>query len=236
MAKVLLLEPEITLKDSIRSHLELLDYIVSTGNNIDDLTAQIDRDTPDILVIHTGPGEHNSFSFVKELRKTSSLPVIILSDSEKESSLITGFEVGCDDFIKSPLSTKELALRIGAILRRTGVKKEKKPVDRWTLEEDIINVDHRAHRLSINGKSANLTASQWKIFLCLTEGEGAVVSRGQIIDRCLDYAFEGYDRTVDTHIKKLRANLGSPKWIETVRGYGYRFAGETNEEEKKEKP
>lgn len=231
MVKVLLLEQDGVLRETIQSHLELLDFSVFWGKTPDELIVKIERIQPDILVLNTGtPGEHEPFSFVKELRKTSSLPVVFISKSEKESILITSFEVGGDDFLRIPFSPKELALRIRAIIRRTGVKKDKKPVVQWNLNKETIKVDHQAHRLTVNGKATNLTASQWKIFLCLSEGAGSVVSRGQIIDRCLDYAFEGYDRTVDTHIKKLRSNLGSPRWIETVRGYGYRFAGEPVEE------
>jgi len=151
--------------------------------------------------------------------------VIIISKRNTESDRITGFEVGADDYLVKPFSTKELALRIIAILRRMNSMIQTVKEKRWNLGESILTTDENAHKALLNGSVLKLTTAEWKILIYLTSNGGAVVSREQILDRCLEYSFEGYDRTVDTHIKNLRSKLIDPHWIETVRGYGYRFAG-----------
>ena len=98
----------------------------------------------------------------------------------------------------------------------------------WTLDDNVLKLDSASHRLSVNGEELYLTDAEWKILKYLAVQEGLVVSRERLLSECLNYFFEGSERTIDTHIANLRGKLGSSVWIETVRGYGYRFAGARN--------
>ncbi|GAH63775.1 unnamed protein product, partial [marine sediment metagenome] len=141
---------------------------------------------------------------------------------------VTGFEVGGDDYVVKPFSPKELALRVEAILRRTRSKGFKgKEVGRWVYRDRLLELDRTAHRARIDERQINLTAAEWKIIEYLSSQPGIVVKRERLMGEALDYfSADGSERTIDTHIKNLRAKLGSRGWIETVRGFGYRFAGE----------
>lgn len=144
-----------------------------------------------------------------------------------ESDRITGFELGADDYVVKPFSPRELSLRVEAVLRRSGSGGAKPGATMsWVLGKQVLELDEAAHRASLAGKEINLTVAEWKILSHLATHSGAVVGRERLLGESLDYLVaEGSERTVDTHIKNLRAKLGSAGWIETVRGFGYRFSG-----------
>ena len=146
--------------------------------------------------------------------------------STSESDRVTGFEVGGDDYVVKPFSPKELSLRVEAILKRTRSTVRQSGSGRWSLEDQILECSHEAHRATVNGGEIRLTAAEWKILTYLASRAGVVVDRNRLLGESLDYFMtEGSERTIDTHVKNLRAKLGTSKWIETVRGFGYRFSG-----------
>jgi two-component system phosphate regulon response regulator PhoB len=113
------------------------------------------------------------------------------------------------------------------VLRRSAVGEDRPGQSkRWTLDNHVLDLDEPAHRATLNGSEINLTVAEWKILSYLADRTGVVVGRERLLGESLDYLVaEGSERTVDTHIKNLRAKLGDPDWIETVRGFGYRFSG-----------
>jgi two-component system phosphate regulon response regulator PhoB len=168
----------------------------------------------------------NGFALAKKIRAQSAVPIIFLTAREKESDRITGFELGADDYVIKPFSPKELALRVNAVLRRTVQAREKADGPGvWTLGEEVLGLDPAGHRALLNGVELDLTGAEWNILRYLAAHQGIVLSRGKILGECLGYSFEGSERTIDTHIKNLRAKLEDPGWIETVRSFGYRFSG-----------
>ena len=225
MPFVAVVEDNEDLMNTVSSYLKLADFDVVEMKTIEELNRTLSESKADILVMDINLSDGDGFTFVKELRKRSDIPVIFMSVRDSESDRITGFEVGADDYVTKPFSPKELVLRIKAVLRRT-MKKIEEPGEVWELDSHVLQIEKGTHRAMLSGKQINLTAAEWKILLYLSSNNTSVVTRSQIIDRCLEYTFEGYDRTVDTHIKNLRSKLGTSNWIETVRGYGYRFAGE----------
>ena len=160
----------------------------------------------------------------KELKRgadTQKIPIIILTARGDEVDRVVGLELGADDYVVKPFSPRELILRIGAVLRRAP---SEKVTAAWQSEG--LRVDFQAHRVEVDGSDAVLTATEFKLLTELIRNSGRVQTRDQLLNTVWAYQFEGYARTVDTHVRRLRQKLGRySDWIETIRGVGYRFRG-----------
>ena len=143
----------------------------------------------------------------------------------EESDRILGFELGADDYITKPFSPKELVLRVQAVLRRYSEKDGKSGDGLFHVQGHTMRFDERNHSLTVNDEEVFLTAAEWRILAHLIDKADELVSRSEILTDCFDYNAESYERVVDTHIKNIRAKLGDGPWIETIRGWGYRFIG-----------
>lgn len=225
MAHIFIIDRDDEVRESVAGYLRLSEHEVSQFTELAGVKDAMKARKPDLLIIETTFDEGDGFIFIKEIRQKSEIPVIIISKRNTETDRITGFEVGADDYLVKPFSVKELSLRVSAILKRISKIDISNKERKWALGDNFLITDENAHKAEMNGVQLKLTTAEWKILIYLTSNGGTVVSREQILDRCLEYSFEGYDRTVDTHIKNLRSKLIDPHWIETVRGYGYRFAG-----------
>lgn len=226
MSLIYVVEDNESIREAVNGYLQLADHQVAVFSNLAGVKEALEDRFPNLMLLDVGLPDGDGFIFAKELLSRHDIPVIFMSGRESESDRITGLEIGADDYIVKPFSPKELVLRVAAVLKRVSGRGRTAGQARWSLDKSILTTDEDAHKAEVDGKSMKLTAAEWKILLFISSNGGAVVTREQILDRCLEYSFEGYDRTVDTHIKNLRAKLGQPGWIETVRGYGYRFAGE----------
>lgn len=179
----------------------------------------------DIIVMDIMIPELDGFSAVREIRKTKDTPVIMLSARGEEYDRIHGFEVGADDYVVKPFSPKELMMRVEAILKRTQNKSDKEKEN--IINIDGINIDLAARILRIDGKVVSLTPKEYDLLTFLIENQGIALSREKIISTVWGYDYYGDDRTLDTHIKLLRKNLGPySNRIVTLRGVGYRFEKE----------
>ncbi|MFP4115543.1 MAG: winged helix-turn-helix domain-containing protein, partial [Spirochaetales bacterium] len=180
---------------------------------------------PDIAVLDIMlPGE-SGFSLAKRLREQSEVPIIFLTAREAESDRILGFELGADDYVVKPFSPRELVLRVEAVLRRAG--EERTPRARSvSFRGHRIVLDEERHAARVDARDLDLTAGEWRILALLVSRPGHLVTREQILREGLDYFHDGSERTVDTHIKNLRAKLGEADVIRTVRGFGYRLEGD----------
>ncbi len=227
MANICLVEDNESIREAVKSFLQLADHQVSDFGTLLEARAALDAHLPDLILMDVMLPDGNGFFFAREFLAEHPVPLIFMSGRESESDRITGFEIGADDYIVKPFSPKELVLRIAAILKRTSETKPDAslPDTVWNLNGQVLHTDENAHRATLDDELLKLTAAEWKILIYFTRNGGTVVSRKQVLDHCLSYSFDGYDRIVDTHVKNLRAKLGNPGWIETVRGYGYRFAG-----------
>ena len=148
----------------------------------------------------------------------SDVPNIFLSMS---------FEFGCDDYVIKPYSMKELTLRIIAILKRRNTKGYSFRKAVFRVRQAELAIDWDSHLIDFDGRRIALTASEWKILTYLAENAGYLISRQQLLSQCFPESMESSDRIIDTHIKNIRSKLGpaGTDWIETIRGYGYRFLG-----------
>jgi DNA-binding response OmpR family regulator len=161
------------------------------------------------------------------LRRKSRVPVIMLTAKSGEEDKLTGLGLGADDYITKPFSLKELTARIEAVLRRA---EDEPPADSLSFGGGDLVIDFAANRVQKNGRSANLTLSEFNILAALIKYAGRVLTRNQLIELALGEEFSGFDRAVDSHVKNLRGKIEddpkSPVYVLTVRGLGYRFGGE----------
>jgi DNA-binding response OmpR family regulator len=226
MALIYVVEDNESIREAVLGYLKLADYNAAGFGNLTEAKTAIENRKPDLLLLDVMLPDGDGFIFAKELLSKEDIPLIFMSARESESDRITGFEIGADDYIVKPFSPKEMVLRVNAVLKRVSTPSSPSAVKKWEMDGHILETDENSHKAVLDGNLLKLTATEWKILLYLSSNGGSVVTREQILDRCLEYTFEGYDRTVDTHIKNLRSKLGMSGWIETVRGYGYRFTGE----------
>jgi DNA-binding response OmpR family regulator len=227
MARIFVVEDNESLREAVCSYLRLNDHEVVEFSRLGGVLEAIDTKPPDLIVLDVMLPDGDGFLLARTIRKDHSFPIIFLTARATESDRITGFELGADDYVVKPFSPKELSLRVEAVLRRSGERAARTtgPL-RWALGQRVLQLDEAAHRATVDGAEINLTVAEWKILSYLAGRSGTVVSRERLLGESLDYLVaEGSERTVDTHIKNLRSKLGDPGWIETVRGFGYRFSG-----------
>jgi DNA-binding response OmpR family regulator len=151
---------------------------------------------------------------------TRSIPILMLTARAEEVDRIVGFELGADDYVTKPFSPRELVLRVKAILQRMDVEKEAEK----SIRMGDLFVDIERHQVTVKENPVSLTSTEFKLLTELVSKKGRVQTREQLLNRVWGYTYEGYARTVDTHIRRLREKLGiAGDWIETIRGVGYRF-------------
>lgn len=181
------------------------------------------REKPDLIILDLMLPSMDGLTICKHLKKNAStehIPVIMLTAKGEEVDRVVGFELGADDYMVKPFSPRELLLRIKAILRRTDAAVEKPMV----IRHNNLVIDPEKHTVSIGEDALELTVTEFNLLIDLVQNKGRVRTRDQLLDRVWGYQFEGYHRTVDTHIRRLRQKLGTlADDIETVRGIGYRF-------------
>lgn len=170
------------------------------------------------------PGER----VCRVIRDNSDTPIIMLTAKGEVEDRIIGLELGADDYLVKPFSPRELVARVRALLRRAHSEAEPQ---REVLEFGELTIDISGHKILVNDEVIDLTASEFKLLTTLCRYPGRVYSRMELVEKVLGYDFEGYERTIDSHVKNLRAKIGdnprNPKWLHTVHGVGYRFEDPT---------
>ena len=227
MKLIYVVEDHEVIRNGVVQYLTLSGYESEGFKCIADATAGFAHRVPDLLIQDVMLPDGDGFAFVKDVKtKTPRLPVIFLTARVDESDRILGFELGADDYITKPFSPKELVLRIQALFRRIdeGAETSKNQYKYFDGENTLL-IDEDIHEIEVNGQKINLTAAEWRIVLYLVTNAPNLITRAQILEECFDYSFESYERVVDTHIKNIRTKLRPGNWIDTVRGYGYRFSG-----------
>lgn len=222
---VLVVEDERKLRDFIRSYLERAGFtVLSTGSGAEAITMATDA-APDLVVLDLGLPDVPGETVARELRATSAVPILMLTAKAAEENRIHGLELGADDYVTKPFSPRELVLRVQAILRRGGPAASQQGVASYGGGALIIDEPQRT--VTVRGTQTQLTPTEWGILVALATVPGRVYSRFELINKVRGYEFEGYERTVDSHIKNLRRKLeddpGNPGVLLTVLGGGYRL-------------
>jgi two-component system phosphate regulon response regulator PhoB len=230
MACIVLVEDNAFIREAAAGYLQLDGHSIIEFGAVKDVVETVRRGVVDLAILDIMLPDGNGFNLAKSIKEVADIPLIFLTAKSSESDRILGFELGADDYVVKPFSPKELALRVQALLKRYNqAARPNEDSLSWTLEGTSSSSTRPPP--SVNGEEAHLTGAEWKILAYIAEQEGLVVSRERLLSECLNYFFEGSERTIDTHIANLRGKLGSSVWIETVRGYGYRFAGARKKDE-----
>ena len=218
MYKLLVVDDEQKIREIISKYAQFEGYSVEEAP--DGMTAieMFKEKDYDLIILDVMMPDLDGFSVCRELRKHSRTPVIMLSARGEEYDRIHGFEVGIDDYVVKPFSPKELMLRVSAVLKRTN-----------SISDDVyeykgLKVDLAGRIVYIDGKKTDLTPKEYDLLFYLIKNKGVALTREKLISNVWGYDFFGDDRTLDTHIKLLRKNLGEyAGLIVTLRGVGYRF-------------
>ncbi len=224
-ATVLLVEDERKLRDLVRSYLERAGFtVLSTGSGAEALSLAVSA-SPDLVVLDLGLPDIPGETVARELRAAGAVPVLMLTAKSSEEDRIHGLELGADDYVTKPFSPRELVLRVQAILRRGGGQAVTQGVASYGGAELVIDEPRRT--AVVRGAPVDLTPTEWGLLLALATVPGRVYSRFELINRVRGYEFEGYERTVDSHVKNLRRKIegdpGNPRIVQTVLGGGYRL-------------
>jgi DNA-binding response OmpR family regulator len=222
--RILLVEDEQQTRSVVEAYLEREGYWVTPVADGAEAVVAFEGARYDLVVLDLNlpglPGEE----VCRRIRDASDVPIIMLTAKGAEEERITGLDLGADDYLVKPFSPRELVARVRALLRRA--KAEVEP-QRSRMKFGPLEVDLSAHRVVLEGKEVELTASEYRLLTTLSRYPGRVYSRMELVEKVLGYDFEGYERTVDSHVKNLRAKLNDdpkePRFIHTVFGVGYRF-------------
>ena len=218
MNKLLIVDDEREIRKLIRSYAVLNNYDVSEAENGQQAVEMCEKTHFDIIIRDIMMPVMNGLDATAQIREFSDVPVIFLTAKNEEYDRIKGFSIGADDYVAKPFSLKELMLRLDAVLRRT------KGENREIIEYPGLKIDKLAHRVYVDGNVVNMTPKEYEILVYMAENNGIAISREKFINKLWSFDYDGFDRTLDTHIKLLRKNLGEyASYIQTVRGVGYRF-------------
>lgn len=217
--KILVVDDEKMIRSVIREYSIAEGFDVFEADNGNDALNKLKTTTYDLMILDIMMPEMDGFSMLKQLPKDKRIPTIILSARDEEYDKLIGFDLGIDDYLTKPFSPKELIARIKAVHKRTSNNYLADKYNYKTLE-----VNYSAHTLKINNKIINITPKEFEILTYLIKNKNIAISREQLLEKLWGYDYFGDDRTVDTHIKMLRGNLGEYRDnIITVRGVGYRY-------------
>ena len=222
MAKILIVDDEQKIREVIREYSEFNGYEVEEAADGMEAVGKCKLNDYDIIIMDIMMPKLDGYSACKEIRKIKNIPVIMLSARGEEYDKLFGFELGIDDYVVKPFSPKELMARVSAVLARTNRKEEATPD---VLKFEGLEINIPARTVTVDGVKAELTPKEYELLFYLVENKNIALSRDKLLSDIWGYDFFGDDRTIDTHIKNLRNNLGKYRdYIVTLRGVGYKFA------------
>ena len=215
--KLLIVDDEDNIRKVICEYCEASNYEYDEADNGENALKLLKKNNYDLLVLDIMMPKMDGFEVLKELPKEYRIPTIILSARGEEIDKLQGFDLGIDDYLTKPFSPKELMARIKAILTRSN-----KIIDEYVLDTLVVNFS--SHTIKIDNKKIEVTPKEFEILTYLIKNKDIAISREQLLSKLWGYNYFGDDRTIDTHMKMLRNNLGKyRKHIVTVRGIGYKF-------------
>lgn len=222
-AKILVVDDEAKIVKLVRAYLEQAGFQVVEANDGQTALIQARRERPDLVVLDLNLPAVDGLEVARTLRKEGSTPIIMLTARIDDTDRIVGLELGADDYLSKPFNPRELVARVRAVLRRSSGM----PAAAALLRAGLLELDVAAHSATLDGKVLELTPTEFEILSILVQNAGRVFTRLELLERVQGDAYEGYERTVDAHVKNLRAKLGDdprdPRYIQTVYGVGYRL-------------
>ena len=223
MTKVLVVDDDPGIVKVVRAYLEQEGFQVLVAYDGKKAMHIARHDKPDLVVLDLMLPEMDGWDVCRALRKESDVPIIMLTARVEETDKLIGLELGADDYVTKPFSPRELAARVRTVLRRVQGAPPKPEV----ISRGEITVDLSRHAVTVRGKTVDLTPTEFDLLGVLMQDAGRSFSRSQLLEQVQGYAYEGYERTIDVHVKNLRqkieADPRNPQHIKTVYGVGYRF-------------
>jgi len=223
---ILVVDDEPRLVSLVEAYLSQEGFKVLSAGDGRDALFLARQEKPDLIVLDVMMPEMDGYEFMRLHRKERETPIILLTAKVEADDRVLGLELGADDYVTKPFRPRELVARIRAVLRRTGQTQPSAQV----LRAADVTLDRETHTVEVNGQFVDLTPSEFDLLAALMSVPGRAYSRLELLDRIQGVAYEGYERTIDVHIKNLRAKLEpnsrNPRYVQTVYGVGYRFARE----------
>lgn len=228
--KILVVDDEPKIVKTVRAYLENAGYLVVTAADGTTAVSVFRHEKPGLVILDLGLPGKDGLEVTRAVRRESDVPIIMLTARVDETDKLIGLELGADDYVTKPFSPRELVARVRALLRRAGGKKEGATTP--IIAGDVV-IDPERRSVRTNGQWVDLTATEFDLLWVLAENAGRVFTRMELLDKVQGDAYEGYERTVDVHIKNLRRKLEpsaqKPRYIVTVFGVGYKFCEDPDE-------
>ena len=218
--KILVVDDESRMRKLVKDFLTKKNFqVLEAGNGEEAMDIFYEEKDIALIILDVMMPKMDGWEVVKEIRKVSKVPIIMLTAKDQEQDELLGFELGVDEYISKPFSPKILVARVEAILRRTG---QSNPED--VLSAGGIVIDKAAHLATVDGNPMELSFKEFELLTYFLENEGIALSREKILNSVWNYDYFGDARTIDTHVKKLRSKMGDKgEYIKTVWGMGYKF-------------
>ncbi len=227
MAKILVVDDELKIMKMVSDYLEAVGFEVESASDGISALKKFDNENPDLIVLDYMLPGIDGMDIIRRIRKTSQVPVIMLTARSEETDKLMGLELGADDYIVKPFSLKELAARIRTVLRRSGGVSTGDRSGGKLVHRDI-EMDLNGRIVTRNGTEIPLTMVQFELLKAFMENPGKVFTRGDLLGVLQEAAYESYERTIDVHVKNIRKVLepvpSNPEYILTVWGVGYKLA------------
>jgi len=220
---ILIVEDEKKIADLLCDYLKKAGFRTSTQDNGNLVISQVKKDSPDLILLDIMLPGKDGMELCREIRQVSDIPIIMITARVEEIDRLLGLELGADDYICKPFSPREVVARVKTVFRRVHAEPQTN-----NLVVGSISLDDETHQVMIGNQMLNLTPNEFGLLKIMMRRPNRVFSRSELINRVQGYGFEGYDRTIDTHIKNLRKKIGrqlpGQEIISTVYGIGYKFS------------
>ncbi|MCG2622951.1 response regulator transcription factor [Arthrobacter sp. I2-34] len=224
MTRILIVEDEESLSDPLSYLLDKEGFEVEVVDNGLDAIVEFDRSGADLVLLDLMLPGQSGTEVCRQLRQRSNVPVIMLTAKDAEIDKVVGLELGADDYVTKPYSSRELVARVRAVLRRQAEPEE---LISNTVQSGPVRMDIERHVVSVNGEQVALPLKEFELLEMLLRNSGRVLTRGQLIDRVWGSDYVGDTKTLDVHVKRLRGKIepdpSVPRYLVTVRGLGYKF-------------
>ncbi|MBE2233855.1 MAG: response regulator transcription factor [Anaerolinea sp.] len=223
---ILVVDDKKELRLMVKSYLEEEGFRVVMAADGQEALYVARHEKPDLIILDLMMPNMGGYEFLRVHRRETDTPIIILTARLEEGDKVLGLELGADDFVTKPFSMRELTARTRAVLRRTS--RDSAPAE--VLRVADVTLDRASRKVTVDSRPVELTPSEFDLLAVFLASPGRAFSRAELLDRLQGHAFDGYERTIDVHIRNLRTkiepNPGKPRYVETVYGVGYRFAAE----------
>lgn len=227
MSRILVVEDEVKIADVVKAYLNKENYDVTIAYDGKNAIEKFDNNNFNLILLDLMLPDISGEEVCKYIRKTSQVPIIMVTAKIEDEDKIEGFNLGCDDYICKPFNMKELVLRVKAVLKRTEIIQKENNANKFINFSNELKINIDTREVKVDGKSVDLTNTEYKVLTTLAKSPKKIFTREELLEYALDEHYDKIDRVIDAHIKNLRHKLEQDtkktKIIQTVYGVGYRF-------------